>query len=172
MITISLTVQSANITRRFWQTEKAAHDQTCYPFRAWSLWPDTVFCLNELTLFVCGSGYRFSKDPLTYGPRKAILEAMIRLPWKAALLVCFIYKERQNNCQISKLETCSYWRYKGTYAPEKFRDVREILISWFIRFIRSELHIVIIEKTMKRNLKIGAANEFTIKTNTYSSGDT
>ena len=39
-------------------------------------------------------------------------------------------------------------------------------------FIRSELHIVINEKTIKGNLKIGAANELTIKTNTYFSGDT
>ena len=26
--------------------------------------------------------------------------------------MCFTYKERQNNCQVSKLETCSYERYK------------------------------------------------------------
>ena len=51
---------------------------------------------------------------------KAILETMIRLPWKAALLICFRYEERQNNCQVSKLEMCSYWRYctKGFMSPE------------------------------------------------------
>ena len=67
----------------------------------------------------------FSKDPVTYRARKAILETMIRLPWKAALLIRFRYKERQNKCQVSKLEPCSYWRYKGFMWPEKFRDVRE-----------------------------------------------
>ena len=55
----------------------------------------------------------------------AILETMIRLPWKAALLICFRYEERQNNCQVSKLETSSYWRKKGIMAPVKFRAVRE-----------------------------------------------
>ena len=64
-------------------------------------------------------GGRFSKDPVTYRARKALLETMIRLPWKAALLVCFIYKERQNNCQVSKLETCSHWRYKGICVTRK-----------------------------------------------------
>ena len=44
---------------------------------------------------------------------------MTRLPWKAVLLICFRYKERQNNCQVSKLETCSYWRYKGIFVTRK-----------------------------------------------------
>ena len=39
----------------------------------------------------------FLKDPVTYGARKSILETMIRLPSKAALLKCFRYKKRQNN---------------------------------------------------------------------------
>ena len=56
----------------------------------------------------CNHGGRFSKNPVTYRARKAILETMIRLPWKAALLICFRNKERQNNCQVSKIETCSY----------------------------------------------------------------
>ena len=66
-------------------------------------------------------GDRFSKDLVTYRARKAIFETMIRLPWKAALLTCFRYKEMQNNCQVSKLETCSYWRcnYKGISVTRK-----------------------------------------------------
>ena len=64
-------------------------------------------------------GGRFSKYPGTYRARKAILGIMIRLPWKAALLICFRYNERENNCQVSKLETCSYWRYKGIYVTRK-----------------------------------------------------
>ena len=65
------------------------------------------------------TGGRFSKDPVTSRARKAILETMIRLPWKAALWIFFSYKERQNNCQVSKLETCSYWRYKRIYITRK-----------------------------------------------------
>ena len=37
---------------------------------------------------------RFSKDPVTYRARKAILEPMIRLSWKAAFLTSSRYKER------------------------------------------------------------------------------
>ena len=44
-----------------------------------------------------GPGSRSSKDPVYYRAWKAILATMIRLPWKAALLTCFRYKERQNN---------------------------------------------------------------------------
>ena len=61
----------------------------------------------------------FLERPGNLSARKAILETMIRLPWRAALLKCFRYKERQNNCQVSKLETCSYWRYKGIYLTWK-----------------------------------------------------
>ena len=64
-------------------------------------------------------GGRFSKDPVTCRARKAILETMVRLPWKAALLVCFRYKERQNKWQVSMFETSSYWRYKGIYVTRK-----------------------------------------------------
>jgi len=73
----------------------------------------TVFARNcslgtrSLGLEKTSPGGRFSKDPVTYRARKSILETVIRLPWKAALLLCFGYKERQNNCQVSKLETCS-----------------------------------------------------------------
>ena len=40
------------------------------------------------------SGDHFWKDPVTYRARKAILETMIRLPLKAALLICSGRKER------------------------------------------------------------------------------
>ena len=51
---------------------------------------------------------RFLKAPVTYRARKAILETMIHFPWKVSLSICFRYKKRQNNCQVSKLETCCY----------------------------------------------------------------
>ena len=77
------------------------------------------FMIGPILSTIVKSGGRFSKDPVTYRARKAILETMIRLPSKATLLICFRYKERQNNCQVSKLETCSYWRYKGIYLTRK-----------------------------------------------------
>ena len=80
------------------------------------LW--TFRCHDRMTS-LWGAVGRFSKDPVTYRARKAILESMIRLPWKAGLFICFRYKERQNNCQVSKLETYSYWRYKGIYLTRK-----------------------------------------------------
>ena len=61
----------------------------------------------------------FSKDPVTYRARKAILATLIRLSWKVALLMCSRYKERLNNCQVSKLKTRSYWKYKGIYVTRK-----------------------------------------------------
>ena len=45
-------------------------------------------------------GGRFSKDPVTYRVRRAIIETMILLPLKGALLINFRHEERQNNCQI------------------------------------------------------------------------
>lgn len=73
--------------------------------------------LNFASLFLKRWG--FSKDPATYRARKAILETMIRWPWKPALLLCFRYKGRQTNCQVSKIGTWSYWRCKGIYATPK-----------------------------------------------------
>ena len=43
-------------------------------------------------------GRRFSKDPVSYRALRAILETMTRLLWKDTLLICFRFKERQNNC--------------------------------------------------------------------------
>ena len=74
--------------------------------------PMHYHCLNQ------SPGMRFSKDPKTSQARKAALETMIPLPWKAALLICFRYREMQNNCQVSKLETCSYLKCKGIYATQ------------------------------------------------------
>ena len=51
------------------------------------------------------------------GPKS--LETVMRLQWKAALLICFKCKERQNKCQVTKLEKCTYWRYKVIYVTRK-----------------------------------------------------
>ena len=66
------------------------------------------------------TGGRFSKDPETDRARKAILETMIHLQRKAALLICFRCQETQNNCQVSKLERCSYRKYKGICHLKSF----------------------------------------------------
>ena len=86
---------------------------------------------------------RFSKDLVTYRARKAIFETMIRLPWKAALLTCFRYKEMQNNCQVSKLETCSYWRCKGISITRKVSGrSRNGPLKWEMRLAKSKNYIV------------------------------
>ena len=49
-----------------------------------------------------------------------------------------IKEKRQNNCKVSKHQTCSYWRYKEILSPEMFRDFREMgpwtefLEAWFM----------------------------------------
>ena len=93
--------------------------------------------LNFASLFLKRWG--FSKDPATYRARKAILETMIRWPWKPALLLCLRYKERQTNCQVSKIGTWSYWRCKGIYDTQKFWDIRETgpWFQFYSRIIRS-----------------------------------
>ena len=93
----------------------------CLSFNLWEEGIVYVFERRGWFLFD-NPGSRFLKDPVTYRARKAILETMIRLPWKAALLVCFRYKKRQNNCQVSKLETCYYWRYKGIFVTRKVSE--------------------------------------------------
>ena len=79
-------------------------------FKLLEIWTRPKFLRSSAIVSsgVWSPGGRFSKDPVTYRARKAILETIIHLPVKAALLICFRYKERQNNCHVSKLETCSY----------------------------------------------------------------
>ena len=85
-----------------------------------SSWKITFLPEKEMN-FVNFSGDHFWKDPVTYRARKAILEIMIRLPWKAALLICSGRKERQNNCQVPKLERCSYCRIQRDLChPKRF----------------------------------------------------
>ena len=68
---------------------------------------------------MCPGGH-FSKDPVTYWAQKAILETMICFCEK--LLFWYFSDEKKskiNNCQVSKLETRSYWRYKGIHVTQK-----------------------------------------------------
>ena len=99
------------------------------------LFLDAVWCiyvlkvLQQVTIHweaICWGkkpGGCFSKDPVTYQARKAILEIMIHLPWKSAVLMYFRCKERQINCQVSKFEIGNA---KGFMLPQKFWDVREM----------------------------------------------
>ena len=82
----------------------------------------------------------FLKRPCNFQARKAIHETMTRLPWKAALLICSGCKERQNNCQFSRLERRSLIMVDttGFLSPEKFPDVRETTaLSWPYIFLVS-----------------------------------
>ena len=107
---------------------------------------------------------RFFKNPITYQARKAILKAMTCLPWKAALLIFLRCKEGRNNCQVSKLETCSYWRYKGIYVMRKVsgrsRNGPQIIVFW--RFLCQCYHACLnsLINCMKRLL---GASEYTWK---------
>ena len=61
-----------------------------------------------------------SKHPVTYRAQQAIIATIIRLPWKTfALLTRYRDKVKRNNCWVSKLERCSYRRYKGIYVTRK-----------------------------------------------------
>ena len=91
----------------------------------------TVFARNcslgtrSLGLEKTSPGGRFSKDPVTYRARKSILETVIRLPWKAALLICFWYKKGKITAKFQSLKHVLNEDIKGFMSPEKFRDVRE-----------------------------------------------
>ena len=74
-----------------------------------------IFLLFSLWLSLRLPGDRFSKDPVTYRARNTILESVISLPWKPALLIFQIW----GNCQASKVEACSSWRYKGINGSRK-----------------------------------------------------
>ena len=104
----------ASFPRKLPQKKTCTQNSWSRLIRLWS-WQFSKKPLQSLLT----PGGRFSKDPVTYRARKAILETMIRLPWKAALLICFRYKEMQNTLQVSKLEICTYWRSKGIYVTRK-----------------------------------------------------
>ena len=93
--------------------------QATYGCSASKTYRQTDWKLIEYLLAQHSPGGPFSKDLVTYTAWKATLEIMIHLLWESAILICFRYKERQNNCQVSKLETCSYWRYKGIFVTCK-----------------------------------------------------
>ena len=93
--------------------------QATYGCSASKTYRQTDWKLIEYLLAQHLPGGPFSKDLVTYPAWKATLVTMIHLLWESALLICFRYKERQNNCQVSKLETCSHWRYKGIYVTSK-----------------------------------------------------
>ena len=59
---------------------------------------------------------------------------MIRLPWKAALLICFRYRERQISAKFQSLKCVPIEDTKGFMLPEKSRDVRETDLWFFNPF--------------------------------------
>ena len=84
-------------------------------------WANSSFCralsflsVDALAIFSRHDGIRviwrqFLEKTGNFSGPKSKSDTMIRLPWKAVLLlICFRYEERQNNCQVSKLETSSY----------------------------------------------------------------
>ena len=80
------------------------------------------FSLFSLWLNLRLPGDRFSKDPVTYWARTAILETEIRLPLKPALYICLRYKE---TAKFERLKRVFLGHTKRFMSAEKFRDVRE-----------------------------------------------
>jgi len=83
---------------------------------------------NSLAWFN-GSGARFSKVTQTFRARKVNRETPTPLFCKDGLHICCKGNKNWNNCEVSCLETPSFWRYKGNYvtrnSPETFQDFRE-----------------------------------------------
>ena len=74
---------------------------------------------------VFSPGVGFLKDPVTHRARKAILETMIRLLWKATLF-CFRYiRKGKITAKFQMLNRVLVEDAKGFTPPEKFRAVGE-----------------------------------------------
>ena len=67
--------------------------------------------------------------PVSRKSRKVIPKTPTSLFCKTGFFICCKGNKNKNNCEVSCLETPSFWRYKEYYvkrnAPEKFRDFRE-----------------------------------------------
>ena len=64
-------------------------------------------------------GVRFSKDPKTLRPRKAIRKTPTRLFCEAGLFKCCKGNTNSSNCKASWHRTPSLWRYKENYVTRK-----------------------------------------------------
>ena len=75
------------------------------------------------------TGARFSKVPETSRVRKAICETANRMFWKADLLSCFQGNKKKRDCEVWRLKSFPFLRYKENCDtrrwPVKFRDFRE-----------------------------------------------
>ena len=87
------------------------------------LWTRSIRCVRYTP------GGRFSKVPKTFRARKAIRKTPTCLSCNAGIFICCKGNKNKSNCEVSCLETPSFWRYKENYVtrngPEKFRDFRE-----------------------------------------------
>jgi len=75
------------------------------------------------------SGARLSKVPKTFRARKAICETVNRLFWKADLSIWSQGNKKQNGCEVWRLKSSPFLRYKGNCdtpkQPVKFLDFRQ-----------------------------------------------
>ena len=85
--------------------------------------------INILVGTSAGTGARFSKVPKTLRVRKAICETANRLFCKGDLLTCFQGNKKKNDCEVWRLKSNPFLRYKRNCDtrkwPLKFRDFRE-----------------------------------------------
>ena len=120
------------------QDAALAHKRVTAPLNSSLLSSSSVIQLSVFLVTKCGvlfrpensrTGGRFSKVPKTFRARKAIRKTPTCLSCNAGLFICCKGNKNKSNCEVSCLETPSFWRYKENYVtrngPEKFRTFRE-----------------------------------------------
>ena len=81
------------------------------------LWTRSIRCVRYTP------GGRFSKVPKTFRARKAIRKTPTCLSCNAGIFICCKGNKNKCNCEVSCLETPSFWRYKENCHPKWARKV-------------------------------------------------
>ena len=93
--------------------------------RAVSFLSDDTLAIFSRHDGICVIWRQFLERPGNFSGPKSTSDTMIRLPWKAVLLlICFIYETRQNN-KFQSLKQGLSEDEKGSMSPGKFWAVRE-----------------------------------------------
>ena len=68
--------------------------------------------------------------PKTFRARKAICEIANRLFWKAGLLTCFQGNKKKNNCEVWRIKSSPFLRYKGNCDTRKWPVKFGTIVIW------------------------------------------
>ena len=94
-------------------------------FHAPSYHPGSSALWSSWDIEKCWPGAHFVKSPDNFSG----CETANRLLWKADLLTCFKGNKKKNGCEVWRLKSSPFFRYKGNCVtrkwPVKFRDFRE-----------------------------------------------